>query len=142
MALRMSSSTAGASQISPLRTPRDFAWPSPTIFNPDESGFNSPTTAQIFDVPISNPTMMLEESNISSPGALRFCRFRSRRRRNTVRETQGRVVCHRQIERSDCFIEPGAFLVNLLPSEQLPVEVFQAECNLTALAGCHDQDFR
>src|ERR1700760_1540608 len=100
MALRMSSSTAGASQISPLRTPRDFAWPRPTIFNPDESGLTSPTTAQIFEVPTSSPTMMLEESNISSPDALRFYRFRSQRRRHRgVREAQRRVLRHGQIQR-------------------------------------------
>src|ERR1700749_3233842 len=99
MALRMSSSTAGASQISPLRTPRDLAWPRPTMFSPDESEFISPTTAQIFDVPISNPTMMLEESNISFPGALKFYGFGSRGRRHAgIRETQRGIVNDRQIQ--------------------------------------------
>src|ERR1700730_17687325 len=42
------------STISPLRTPRDGAWPTPRIFRVP-SGRVSPTTTQIFDVPISKP---------------------------------------------------------------------------------------
>src|SRR5437588_6302265 len=44
------------STISPLRTPRDGACPTPRIFNVP-SGRVSPTTTQIFDVPISKPTI-------------------------------------------------------------------------------------
>src|SRR5881392_2245653 len=44
------------STISPLRTPRDGAWPTPKIFVVP-SGRLSPTTTQILDVPISNPTI-------------------------------------------------------------------------------------
>src|SRR4029077_7987442 len=44
------------STISPLRTPRDGAWPTPRIFNAP-SGRVSPTTTQIFDVPISKQTI-------------------------------------------------------------------------------------
>src|ERR1041385_532582 len=44
------------STISPLRTPRDGAWPTPrSLIVP--SGRPSPTTTQIFDVPISRPTI-------------------------------------------------------------------------------------
>src|SRR5215468_3199313 len=43
------------STISPLRTPRDGAWPTPRIFIVP-SGRLSPTTTQIFEVPISRPT--------------------------------------------------------------------------------------
>src|SRR6185437_734083 len=128
MALRMSSSTAGASQISPLRTPRDFAWPRPTIFTPAESGFISPTTAQIFDVPISNPTMMLEESNISSPGALRFCRFGRRRRRHArIDEAQRRIVHHSQIQCGNGAVSSRAFFMNFFPAQQLLLEISEAE---------------
>ena len=42
------------STISPLRTPRDGAWPTPRILIVP-SGLPSPTTTQIFDVPISRP---------------------------------------------------------------------------------------
>src|ERR1700682_1620874 len=44
------------STISPLRTPRDGAWPTPRIFTVP-SGRLSPTTTQIFEVPISRPTI-------------------------------------------------------------------------------------
>src|SRR3954449_3865829 len=44
------------STISPLRTPRDGACPTPrSLIVP--SGLPSPTTTQIFDVPISRPTI-------------------------------------------------------------------------------------
>src|SRR6478735_8899399 len=46
------------STISPLRTPRDGAWPTPRIFIVP-SGLPSPTTTQIFEVPISRPTIKL-----------------------------------------------------------------------------------
>src|ERR1700676_481461 len=44
------------STISPLRTPRDGACPTPRILTVP-SGRLSPTTTQIFDVPISRPTI-------------------------------------------------------------------------------------
>src|SRR6266404_3199906 len=44
------------STISPLRTPRDGVWPTPRILIVP-SGRPSPTTTQIFDVPISRPTI-------------------------------------------------------------------------------------
>src|SRR6476661_5096839 len=46
------------STISPLRTPREGACPTPRIFRVP-SGFPSPTTTQIFEVPISRPTIKL-----------------------------------------------------------------------------------
>src|SRR5438552_17391537 len=44
------------STISPLRKPRDGAWPTSIIFVVP-SGRLSPTTTQILDVPLSNPTI-------------------------------------------------------------------------------------
>src|SRR4029079_6405327 len=44
------------STISPFRTPRDGAWPTPRILIVP-SGFPSPTTTQIFEVPILIPTL-------------------------------------------------------------------------------------
>ena len=58
----------GASAISPLRTPRERAWPRPMMFSAP-SAPSSPTTAQTFDVPISRPTMMEESSNMFLPDA-------------------------------------------------------------------------
>src|SRR5437667_7426098 len=102
----------GASQISPLRTPRDLDWPGPTTFS-TPSAFISPTTAQTLEVPISNPTMMLEESNISFPGALGFQVFGSRRRhRPGVDVPQRSVLGNREIERGDAFVQTRALLVD------------------------------
>src|SRR6185312_5802633 len=104
--------------------PRDFAWPRPTIFTPAESGFISPTTAQIFEVPISNPTMMLEESNISSPGALRFCILWSRRRRHAgFGEAQRRIISHGQIQSCNGAVHPRALFMDGLPAKQLLPEI-------------------
>src|SRR5947207_10645417 len=46
------------STISPLRTPRDGVWPTPRILIAP-SGRPSPTTTQIFEVPISRPIIKL-----------------------------------------------------------------------------------
>src|SRR5207248_11645538 len=46
------------STISPLRTPRDGAWPTPRILSVP-SGRLSPTTTQILEVSISRPTIKL-----------------------------------------------------------------------------------
>src|SRR5881394_930725 len=66
MALRTSSAAALALTISPLRTPRDRDWPRPMILRPPCSPI-SPMTAQIFDVPMSNPTMRGDELNMFFP---------------------------------------------------------------------------
>src|SRR5438874_13715854 len=77
MAWRISSSASDASPISPLRTPRERAWPSPTILSA-LSVESSPTTAQTLEVPTSNPTMIEEEgSNMFLFGAQGFWGFGS-----------------------------------------------------------------
>src|SRR5437588_12260996 len=63
MALRMSSEASEGSAISPLRTPRERAWPTPMMFRAP-AGFISPTTAQTLEVPISRPTITEEGSDI------------------------------------------------------------------------------
>src|ERR1051326_8299090 len=62
----MSSPAMAASTISPLRTPRDRDWPTPMMLRAPDS-FASPTTAQIFDVPTSRPTMTDDWSNMFFP---------------------------------------------------------------------------
>src|SRR5713101_6162319 len=59
----MSSEATEASAISPLRTPRERAWPRPMILRAP-AGLTSPTTAQILEVPISKPTIIEDGSNI------------------------------------------------------------------------------
>src|SRR4051794_38543597 len=67
MALRISSAVALALTISPLRTPRERAWPRPMMLRAPWS-LISPMTAQILDVPMSNPTMTGDELNMFFPG--------------------------------------------------------------------------
>src|ERR1043165_8274984 len=98
MALRMSSAAALALTISPLRTPRERDWPSPMILSPPWS-LSSPMTAQIFEVPMSNPTMTGDELNMFFPG---FELGNERRGRKSVggrlRPAGRHVISHRQIK--------------------------------------------
>src|SRR3954464_15408067 len=101
MALRISSAVALALTISPLRTPRDRAWPRPTMFRPPCSPI-SPMTAQILEVPMSNPTMMGDELNMFFPvrGILRNNRKKSGGRVGGRLDPASRhVISHRQIKR-------------------------------------------
>src|SRR5689334_19918212 len=117
MALRTSSSAVGASAISPLRTPRERDWPSPMILR-TPAALTSPTAAQIFEVPISRPTMNEEGSNIASPsddlgfafGNDRLCGSLDKLRRNVVR--------NRQVERGDAFAASLGLLVNFVPATE------------------------
>src|ERR1700730_14238891 len=92
------------STISPLRTPRDGAWPTPRILIVP-SGRPSPTTTQIFEVPISRPTMrsLLAISVLSEflqRNRLAHCRrgarprFRLGRRRFVFRQGMNRDRFH------------------------------------------------
>src|SRR6516162_5801706 len=82
----------------------------------------SPTTTQIFEVPISRPAMMLESSNIFPPD---FCWFNRLGRR--VRgcgcgqhPANGNVVVHRQVRRGDvALVRLFSVIVNLAPPPQL-----------------------
>src|SRR5580704_2008643 len=101
MALRMSSSAFGGSAISPLRTPRDRHWPSPMMFSVP-AAFTSPTAAQIFEVPISSPTIREAGSNIFFPDGLRVDVFGDVQRRRAGRHENGwNVAGHGQIQRGD-----------------------------------------
>src|SRR5579862_821619 len=66
------------STISPFRTPREGAWPTPSTLT-ELSGFDSPTTTHTFEVPISRPTMMLSLLiGMLLEAAARFLRGRGR----------------------------------------------------------------
>src|SRR5258706_12417144 len=100
MALRMSSEAGDGSAISPLRTPRERAWPKPMMLRAPD-GFTSPTTAQTLEVPISSPTMIEDASNISFLVVGGFEDLLSLRR-NEVRflPASRQIVRHRQIDRN------------------------------------------
>src|ERR1017187_3783487 len=133
IAARKSSSTCSGLMISPLRTPRERACPRPMMFSAP-SAFCSPTTTQIFDVPISRPAMMLESSNISPPIFQGFHRLRRHDRRDARRHPAHRhIVRHRQIRRGDGFLLLQTKIVNLLPALQLLLKVVEAESDFTAL---------
>src|SRR5215831_5805742 len=107
--------------ISPLRTPRERAWPRPMMFSPP-SAFCSPTTTQIFEVPISRPAMMLESSNIFPPDFCWFNRLGRAIHRHGTRHhpAHGNIVAHRQIHRGDvALVRLPAVIVNLPPAAQL-----------------------
>src|ERR1017187_2330304 len=133
IAARKSSSTCSGLMISPLRTPRERDCPRPVMFSAP-SALCSPTTTQIFEVPISRPAMMLESSNISPPGFQGFHRFRRHARREAGRHPAHRhIVRHRQIHRRDGFLLLQTEIMNLLPALQLLVKVTEAERDFTAL---------
>src|SRR5439155_15670046 len=116
MALRTSSAAAEASAISPLRTPRERAWPTPmTVSAP--AAFTSPTTAQTLDVPISSPTMMEAGSNMLLVIRRGFERFGRGRRRDQVEvgPEQRRVVGDAQVEGEDLLPEPLGVFVHQAP---------------------------
>src|ERR1700730_5253434 len=85
------------STISPLRTPREGAWPTPrSLIVP--SVRPSPTTTQIFDVPISRPTIKSLLATLVSPFSfVRLeCFVRRHRLRIRVRfRGRGRTPCCR-----------------------------------------------
>src|SRR5262249_45802051 len=140
MALRTSSAAAAASAISPLRTPRERACPTPTMFRvPAE--FTSPTTAQTFDVPISSPTMMDEESNMFSFIKGRFGSFGRRRGHTAVVGPQHRrIIADGQFEGVDHFAAALRFVMNRMPAAQLSVEIREAKRYFIALTGADDED--
>src|SRR4051812_952506 len=130
----MSSSALAGSVISPLRTPRERAWPRPTMFSA-LSADNSPTTAQTFDVPISRPTMIVEEgSNMFLLWAQRFGSFgRGRRNQRGFQPFDRNVVADREIDRPQRFADLASFLLNLRPAAELLLEITTAESNFTAI---------
>src|SRR5208282_2038636 len=111
MALRTSSPARAASAISPLRTPRERAWPRPMMFRL-LAAVISPATTQIFEVPISRPTMMEEESNMFPFWARRFEGARGHRRNGGGRDPMdGQIILNGKVERRDGF---AAFLVPIV----------------------------
>src|SRR6266700_2500150 len=142
MAWRTSSSAAGASAISPLRTPRERAWPRPTIFNAP-SQLSSPTTAQTLDVPTSRPTMMEEGSNMFFLYAYRFGEFRrGGRQRVRVLPTGRDTVGNREIERRNHFCHFLTEIENSTPAAQLLLEIVKAKGDFAGLTCFDDEDFR
>src|SRR6266516_3708937 len=101
MAFRMSSLASVASTISPLRTPRERDWPTPMMLSVAAS-LTSPTTAQIFDVPISRPTMTDDWSNMFLSGEGGFVEPGRRWRQRAGFDPEHRgVVRHRKVEGAD-----------------------------------------
>src|SRR5271154_5443001 len=133
MAARKSSSTCSGLMISPLRTPRERDWPMPMMLG-TPSAPCSPTTTQIFEVPISSPAMMLASSNIFPPGFNRFHRL-GRRVRCGIRHdpVYRHVIGYRQIKRRDGFALVQPQVIDLPPAAQLLIQIIQTESNLAAL---------
>src|SRR5664279_2552464 len=142
MAWRTSSSASGASAISPLRTPRERAWPRPTIFSAP-SAASSPTTAQTLDVPISSPTMIEEALNMSFLGVYDSGNPGSRGRNRAGFKPAGRdIIGNREIECGDGLAHPLAQVKNLMPPAQLLLQAGQGKNHLAPLLRDHDQHRR
>src|ERR1700704_1879802 len=106
MAWRTSSSARGASAISPLRTPRERAWPRPTMFSAP-SALKSPTTAQTLEVPISSPTMIEAGLNMFPLRSQGFWQPGNRTGREAAGfdPPGGNVVGDRQVQHADGFAQ-------------------------------------
>src|SRR5437588_5831782 len=116
IAWRMSSSARDVSAISPLRTPRERAWPRPTILSAP-SAPSSPTTAQTLEVPTSNPTMIEDGSNMLLFQAERFGEARGGQGEGAGLEPPGgNVIVDRQIERGNGLVLLLGMIKNLVPA--------------------------
>src|SRR5439155_24772231 len=128
----MSSLARLASTISALRTPRERAWPTPMMLSPDESELTSPTTAQIFDVPTSRPTMTGDWSNMFLFDGLEG--FGCGRERGAgFQPKHRRVVGDGQIECPDDLADFFAVIVNQPPVAQLVLDPVQGKGDLASL---------
>src|SRR5439155_20268024 len=98
------------------------------MLSPAPSRSSSPTTAQTFEVPISSPTIMEEESNMFSLGAKGFRQLRCGRRHGTGFEPAGRdVVADGEVERGDAPFHALAHIVNRPPAPHLPFQIVQTK---------------
>src|SRR5690348_3101448 len=111
------------------------------MFRPP-SGLKSPTTAQIFEVPISKPTIMEElESNMSFPVPKGFGLPGGRLWHSAgLQPGCGNIVGDSQVQAGDGFAALLAGVINCLPTQELLVQVGQTEGNLAALARSHHQN--
>src|SRR3989442_6921041 len=135
MALRMSSDAREASAISPLRTPRERAWPTPMMLSAPE-GFTSPTTAQILDVPVSSPTIIEEGSNIFFLITRRFDDFLiCQGHEPRFEPAGGQIVGDGEVNESQALAAGLAVIADQPPAPKLALEIVQAENNLVLLAG-------
>src|SRR5437660_6739638 len=98
------------------------------------SSLTSPTTAQIFDVPTSRPTMTDDWSNMFLPVPWGFVGFRRGGRRGAGLEpNRRRVVCHRQIERPQGSADFPAVIMREPPVAQLLLQAVERKSDPTSL---------
>src|SRR5437016_10103099 len=142
MAWRTSSSAAVVSAISPLRTARERAWPSPTILSAP-SALSSPTIAQTLDVPTSRPTIMEEGSNMLFLDTDRLRGLGEAGREGAwILPTDRHTVADGKIERRDRFAHLLAKIENRAPAPELLIGVEQAKSDLAGLARFQNENFR
>ncbi len=102
-------------------------WPRPTMFS-EPSAFCSPTTAQIFDVPISRPTMMFVSSNIFPPEMSWAGFFGHGCRHATGRHPpHGYVVGYCKVRRGDRPVHALTQVINFPPARQLLLQISGSE---------------
>src|SRR5579862_5865129 len=134
MALRTSSAVVGLSTISPLRTARDLAWPTPMMLKAPFSP-SSPTVAQILDVPMSKPTMMDDALNMLSFVRRSFYRLARNRWNRAGFQPAGRhVVRNRQIQAGEHFALALGQVVHQAPAQELPLDLSRTKGHHSALS--------
>src|SRR5712664_2238760 len=122
MALRMSSEAREGSAISPLRTPRERDWPTPMMLR-TPAGLTSPTTAQIFDVPISRPTIIEEGSDIFFLVSRGFSELLNGSGDNVCFKPASRqIVRDREINRGQMLADKLAVIINQPPATKLALD--------------------
>src|SRR5207249_858812 len=144
MAWRTSSSAESVSAISPLRTARERAWPSPTILRAP-SALSSPTIAQTLEVPISRPTIIEEGSDMLFLDTDRLRRFGEVGREAAwILPTERHAVADGKIERRDGFAQLLAEIENSTPTPQLRlgIELEAGGLEAPARALARDVDLR
>src|SRR6266436_1637295 len=142
MALRMSSEAREGSAISPLRTPRERDWPTPMMLR-TPSGLTSPTTAQIFEVPISRPTIMEEGSDISflvSRGFNEFLNGHGDKAR--LEPARRQIVGDREIDRGQMLADELAVIIDQPPATELAPDIVESKDDFAVLAGRDLQNAR
>jgi hypothetical protein len=104
----------------------------------------SPTTTQIFEVPISNPTMMEEESNIFPFRFIRFDKLVEQRAAATPPATQrtGKWLEMEMSRVAMALPSSLAVVVNVPPAAQLDIKLVERKSDARPLAGGRLQNFR
>ena len=104
------------------------------------TSLTSATTAHIFDVPMSSPTIIEEDLNMFSLGSSWFWGFGRRRSGcSGFVPANGNIVGNRQVQGGDLSGLLRCQVMHRAPAPELPLEILGRKNDLVSLAGCHLQ---